>query len=262
MSEQTDSIIQLAQSIANYVPPSSSPPAEPPSSVAWPEAIDCLGGVPASQIAIVIGDGVPTGQQGEPAYSRRLANMPGGSVGIFGDSIIQAMHENLAHSAAVNYALGGQSLRRMINGLHGFGFMRAAGAGVILCGVNDLSNTTYYGPRTNQQAALTVLGMFQNKLAPWMTGKWVICHLLPCDEIVSGAGATGYNEQCQQVNNGLANAMSATAAQIAFVPVNPAFVDSAGNLKAEYHLDGQHLNKAGTALLASGIRSALSQLGL
>jgi len=261
---QTDDIRYKAQEIitlANQID-ASTPPNNPPPEYnnAWPDAVDCLGGVPATTITIVAGDGAPSGQQGEPAYSRRLANMPAGSIGVFGDSIVQATHENLIHPAAVNFALGGQSLRRMINGLHGFQFMHSAGAGVILCGVNDLSNTTYYGPRNNQQAALTVLGMFQNKIAPWITGKWVISHLLPCDEIYTGAA--GYNAQCQQVNDGLVNALSASAAQVAFVPVNPEFVDAAGNLKDQYHADGQHLNKAGTELLASGVRAALATLGL
>lgn len=270
MSQQTDSIIQAAdnaivglnlikttaQSIAGYQPPGGG------GGFAWPASLECLGGTPATTIAIVPGDGAPTGQQGEPAYSRRLDNMPAGSIGVFGDSIIQATHENLIHPAAVNYALGGQSLRRMINGLHSFSFMHSAGAGVIMCGVNDLSNTSYYGPRDNQQATLTVLGMFQNKLAPWLTGKWVIVHLLPCDEVVAGSSAAGYNAQVAQVNAGLFSALSACAAQIAFVPVNPEFVDTSGNLKDQYHVDGQHLSKSGTELLSADVTSALVSLGL
>lgn len=262
MSTQTDGIRSKAQeisSLADQIDAIQPPPCQPGNTTP-PAAIDCLAGVPASQIAIVTGDGAPTGQQGEPAYSRRLANMPDGSIGIFGDSIIQGTHENLIHPAAVNYALGGQSLRRMINGLHGFAFMRSAGGGVIACGVNDLSNTTYYGPRDNQQAALTVLGMFQNKLAPWLTGKWVISHLLPCNE--GFTGAYGYNAQCTQVNNGLAAALATTQAEIAFAQVNSELVDSSGNLKMAYSQDGQHLNKSGTVLFAASISAALASLGL
>ena len=227
----------------------------------WPAVADCLGGTSPGLITIPSGDGDPTGQQGEPAYTRRLTNMPDGSIGIFGDSIIQATHENLIHSAAVNYALGGQSLRRMINGLHDFQFMRTAGGGIILCGVNDLSNISYYGDRSNMNAADTVIGMFGNQIKNWLTGKWVICHLLPCDEVTTGA--TGYNAQVAHVNDGLANALTGCAAQIAFVPVDPEFVDASGNLKAQYHCgDGQHLSKSGTALLATGIRAALQSIGL
>ena len=252
------SIVALANQLDALPQPECPPQQCAPQS--WPATLDCLGGTPATAITIVVGDGVPTGHQGEPAYSRRLANMPDGSIGIFGDSIVQGTHENQIHPAAVNYALGGQSLRRMINGLHGFAFMRSAGGGVIACGVNDLSNTTYYGPRDNQQAALTVLGMFQNKLAPWLTGKWVISHLLPCNE--GFTGAYGYNAQCTQVNNGLAAALATTQAEIAFAQVNSELVDSSGNLKMAYSQDGQHLNKSGTVLFAASISAALASLGL
>lgn len=211
-------------------------------------------------MVIVAGDGEPTGKQGEPGYSRRLANMPDCSIGIFGDSIIQATHENMIHPMAVNYALGGQSLRRMTNALTSFQFMKNAAGGVIACGVNDLSNITYYGPRDNHQAAQTVLYIFKNKLAPMLTGKWVICHLLPCDEIVTGAN--GYNAQVAEVNAGLAEAFSATSAQVAFAPVPAVFVDAQGNLKDEYHVDGQHLSKVGAEVFASSIKTALNSIGV
>ena len=200
----------------------------------------------------------------EPYLTRRLNNMPDGIVGVFGDSILQATHETLISPFAVNFALGGQSLRRLHNSLlTDFPFMQSAGAGVIMCGVNDLSNTTYYGPRnatTPDAAAGTVL-LIYGFLKAYLTGKWVICHLLPCNESVTGA--TGYNAQVAHVNANIQAAMAGSAASIQFVPVNPEFVDSNGQLKAAYHIgDGQHLNKAGSALLAAGIHQALVNLGI
>lgn len=264
MSAQTDSIISKlnaavtdAQGIATWVPPGGG------GSPSWPTATDCLGGTVPSQMGIPPGDGDPTGYQGEPGRTRRLATMPAGSIGIFGDSIIQMMHENRMHTAAVNYALGGQSLRRMVNALPSFTFMRSAGAGVILCGVNDLSNIENYGSRDNHNATQTVLqSMFSGKLKPYLTGKWVICHLLPCDEAFAGSGATGYNAQVAEVNAGLSAAMSGCAATIEYLPVNASWVDGSGNLKDEYHIDGQHPSSAFCRIYEDAVRAKLTALGL
>lgn len=248
-----------------------------------PIPTDCLGGTVPNAITIPVGDGAPGGELAEPYRTRRMNNMPSGIVGIFGDSILQATHETLISPFGVNFALGGQSLRRLINSLrYGFPCMHTAGAGVLQVPVNDPSNITYYGARTNHQATQTVLGMFRNQLRNYLTGKWVIVHALPCDEVITGA--IGYNAQVVEMNSKVAAmlsgaawpilnesgvvtetlpAVSACPATIEFVPVNPEFVDGNGNLKAIYHNgDGQHLSKAGSELLASGISQALTNLGI
>ena len=210
--------------------------------------MNCIGGTPPSEIAIPVGDGTPTGQQGEPAYTRRLGTMPAGSIGVFGDSILQMMHENRMHKDAEPYALGGQSLRRVINSLNSslsgfkYGFMQNAGAGVLMAGVNDLGNTEYYGPWTNGQAVGTIGVLFSAKLSPYLTGKWVICHLLPIDEVT--CGTSNYNAQITTINSTLhANSggvFYGCAASLQFIPVDSSWVDGNGNLKDEYHIDGQH----------------------
>lgn len=250
-----------AQAIATWVPPGGGGGGGG-APAAWPATINCVGGTVPAVITIPNGDGAPTGQMGEPGYSRRISTMPEGAIGIFGDSIIQMMHQSRMHAACENYALGGQSLRRLINLLRGLPFMQTAGAGVILSGVNDLGNTTYYGPRTNGSAVNNLLSMYSTKLKPWLTGKWVIGHLLPCDETAYAGAAAGYNAQIAAVNAGLASAMSGCAAQIAFIPVDPSWVDGAGDLKDEYHIDNQHPSKAFCRIYEDAVKAALATLGL
>ena len=235
----------------------------PGTPITRPPAINCIGGTIPNAIAIPTGDGVPGGAIAEPYRTRMLNNLADGSVWIFGDSILQATDTNLISPFGTNWALGGQSLRRMINSLRtDFPQLHTAGAGVIMCGVNDLSNTSYYGARnahSPDDAAATVVGMYANQLKNYLTGKWVICHLLPCNEIVTGA--VGYNSQVAYVNSHLAGALTGCAAQIAFVPPPPILFGMDGNLKSEYHIgDGQHLNKAGSAIMAADIATALSGL--
>lgn len=260
---QANIIKGIADDIDALPPPECAecPPSGEFEPLLWPTGVNLLGGTPPSVISIPAGDGAPTGIMGAPGFSRKLNNRPDGTVWVFGDSIIQATSEGLISPFAANYALGGQSLRRLINDLHGYApYMSAGGAGVIASGVNDLSNITYYGPRSNHQAAQMVIWMFQNKIAPWITGKWVISHLLPCNE--SATGATGYNAQCLEVNNALSAAMSGSAAQIAFAPVHPDLVDGSGNLKMIYTSDGQHLNKEGCMLLGESNYEALKTLNI
>lgn len=231
---------------------------------AWPAPLNLLGGtIPATMSVAIAGDGAPGGAIAEPYNTRKLDNLPNGTVGIFGDSILQSISENLISPFAVNYALGGQSLRRIVNSLRltNFVFMGVGGAGVLQGGVNDLSNTSYYGPRSNHQAALQVLSIYQTKVAPFLTGKWVIVDLLPCNEPITGA--VGYNAQVAEVNASLAAQFATTAATIAYVHTNPILLDAAGNLKAIYALaDGQHPNKAGAAIIAADIYAALHTLGI
>lgn len=238
----------------------------PPSGgyvpLVWPTGTDLLGGTTPSYISIPAGDGTPTGDMGEPGKTRKLTNRPDGTVYIFGDSIIQASTEGAISPFGANYALGGQSLRRLINDLHGYeGYMTAGGAGVIMSGVNDLGNTTYYGPRTNGQAVATVLGMYGSQLKNWITGKWVIVHLLPTTAALSVAA--DYKAQVDAVNAGLVSALSGCAATIEFCPVPASMLDSNGYLLSTMTLsDGQHLSKTGSAALNAAIYQSLKNLGI
>lgn len=260
--EAATSIKAIADSIIGWVQEWEDVPPPTPIYTPWPAAIECLGGTVPPVITIPPGDGVPQGQQPEPAYTRRINTLPSGTIGIFGDSILQMMHENRMHKAAYNFALGGQSLRRLSNSLRtGFPFMHGAGAGVLMCGVNDLGNTTYYGPWTNGQAAGTIVtAIMQNKLSPYFTGKWVICHLLPIDEIFTNSPF--YNQQIANINAGINAAFAGCAAEIAFIPVDPDWVDAQGNLKDVYHIDGQHPSAAFCRIYEDRISGALASLGL
>jgi hypothetical protein len=230
------------------------------AAATFPTPVNLLGGTSAPTISIPAGDGTPTGDQGAPGKSRKLSNRPDGTVYIFGDSIIQASTEGAISPYGANYALGGQSLRRLINGLHSFDLTHA-GAGVILSGVNDLGNTTYYGPRTNGQAVGTVLLMYGSHLKNWITGKWVIVELLPTVSTVSGAA--DYKAQIQAVNSGLPSALSGSAATTLICSTPAIMLDSNGYLKAQYALsDGQHLSKDGSAVLNAAIYDCLVTLGV
>jgi hypothetical protein len=128
----------------------------------------------------------------------------------------------------------------------------------------------YYGPPTNLQAANTVAGMYNSKIKPWISGKWVIVAPVHADERVGGIPA-GYNASCDAVlNGGIFGSTSfdgltqifASVSGVTILDPNPSMVDVSGNLAPAYHTDGQHLSKAGNAVLAGLIKAELVALGV
>lgn len=239
-----------------------------PSAPTWPTPMDCFGGTVPSAIVVdppdVPGDGVPGGKLPEPYWTRNMTSLPPGTGGFFGDSMGMVLFPGAIHPALANYCLGGQSTRRMINGMPSHTFMRTGGFGVIMTGPNDFGNTALYGPRTNGSAVANVLAMFSNKLKPFLRGKWVICHLVPTTAAAPNVDTVGYKQQVDAFNSGIANAMAGSAAQIAYATVNPLLLDANGYLKPEHALasDGQHYSPSGAALRVPDVRTAVQSLGL
>lgn len=181
----------------------------------------------------------------------------------FGDSLIQAMPISLASPFGVNLGYGGSSMRRMFHHMKRAPYLAAlgrAGAGVVLIGANDIGNVGYYGSRAT--AAETVVNpMFSSFLKNWITGPWVIIKPLPGDARVSGF-PSDYNTAMDIVGDGIDTAFAGVS-NVAVVDAWATLVDSSGNLATANHIgDGQHLSKAGYAILCPLIASALASLGV
>jgi hypothetical protein len=248
--------------IADMSIPSTPAPTPTPSPTTQPSVIALLNGTQPTTYTIPAGDATPSGGISNPGYQRRIDNMTDGSVIVHGDSILQATSENLVHPYAINFGLAAQSVRRLSNSLKSMSWMNdRCGAGVMMCGVNDLGNTSAYGARSNGTAVATLLQVIYPGLANFYTGKWVICHLLPTTAAVSVA--VDYKNQIQAVNAGLATAFSSSNAQIGFCTVPTEMLDANGFLKTEMAIaDGQHLSKLGSEILANAIRQSLINLGV
>ena len=154
------------------------------------------------------------------------------------------------HSFGVNFAIGGESMRALLNRINQSSIHRA-GACVLLTGINDLANTSYYP--SFQNAADTVIYMHQHQLEPAMTGKWVVVKILP---VVDGI--------CT-VPNWAVNAVNSFMQTKYGNRQNTVLVDVTAQLAPQgqlaYHIgDGVHLNAGGYAILKSAISSALTTL--
>lgn len=235
--------------------------AMPSGGAVWPSASNLIGGALPSAPTLISGD-TDSLAVNLTYYDRLCDGMPDGAVMFFGHSQMQALTVAEASPFGINLGYGGSSTRRLIHHMMRTAYRNAmarAGAGVILCpGCNDAGNTGYYGSYAG--AVSTVVGMFSNQIKNWVTGKWVIVAPLPGDERVSGF-PSGYNPAMVSIGSGLASALSGVS-NVAFVDPWAELIDVSGNLAtANHNGDGQHLSRAGNAILATAIKGALESLG-
>lgn len=220
----------------------------PAGSPPWPTPVDCLGGTPFLPAVVPPEPTIHWSQRNTYLTPPRSAPRPG-SVLFFGDSITEAMCVNEIHPAALNLAIGGESMRSLMNRLADTQAAREAGACVLLSGICDLGNTTYYA--NGAEAAETVKIMY-SQFANWATGKWVIVKLLPvfppCP--ISNADIATVNAHVQTLFAGRSGF---------------AVVDATGALSDPNYFDpndGQHPVGTGYAVLNPLIDAALVSCGL
>jgi hypothetical protein len=253
MSAQTDIIRAAANAID----------ALSPSGIAFPTGVDCLGGTVPTMPTLLDGDHDSLAVV-MPYYDRMMAVAPSGTVVFIGHSLIQQMPVHACSPFGQNYGYGGENSRRLcirLNRLGSASLLKRAGAVVLMTGFCDLFETNIYYPNGHAEAAATVGTIYEIKLAPWITGKWVIIKQPPiCETTI---GVPGINAAITLMNAAIEAAMVGTSAQVAFVEVPSGLTDTDGNLKAEYHNgDGQHWSKALHDIYSPLIAAQLRALGV
>lgn len=192
-------------------------------------------------------------------YRTTMKNAPSGSILFIGDSMIERNTVSDVSEYAVNLGISGESIRQLMYRINELdinnqpNLIHRAGAVVILTGVNDLSDSRN-GTPTN--AAETVEFVY-NRLKGWVTGKVVICKLIPVDINVFSIPT---NASIAHVNNWIQTNFGSNP-NVRIVDVNTTLAPS-GSLLPQYHVDGQHLSVAGYQVLNDAIELALADLGV
>lgn len=181
---------------------------------------------------------------------RMQSNIPDNAIHFYGDSNMEALCVADAHPQCVNLGIGGESLRALMNRIQ-LSAIHRAGACVIMSGLCDLANTGYYP--SAQNAADAVIYMY-NVLEQSMSGKWVVCKLLPVADPSPVANAT-----INTVNTYLQTKFGSRA-NTALVDASEALAPSGQLL---YHIgDGIHLSGEGYDRVKPRISAALTALGV
>lgn len=267
MTSAADTIRAIATSLAalassvEEIPTGGSEPALPP-------AIDCLAGTwPTQTIPYPISypsSDVPSSAIDLNCYDRTMALCHDGTIGVWGDSLVQAMVAGKISPFVQTFGVGGETLRRCFNRLARGGLIHRAGAVVLATGINELANFACYAPYTADQITNN-LAFMHSGLAAQATGKWVIRDILPIDEpvwVAINISYSGMNAKIDLANQRIRAAWATSAAQVEFVPLKDQLVDGAGNLADAYHIDGLHLNRDGDDIQCTGIKAALRALGV
>lgn len=237
-----------------------APAPAPAPSPAIPLALDCLAGTipPATnQYADELAETAWLNLRN--TYRTTMKNAPSGSIVLIGDSMIERMTASSISAYAVNLGISGESIRQLIyrineNDINNQpNLIHRAGAVVILTGVNDLSDARN-GTPTN---AATTVEFVYDRLKNWLTGKVIICKLIPVDSTVFSIPT---NASIAHVNTWI-DTNFANKPNVKIVDVNATLAPQ-GSLLPQYHVDGQHLSAAGYDVLYSAINSAKTSLGI
>lgn len=237
---------------AGSTPPPSTPPA----------IIDCLAGtVPPATNMYSDELNEAAWIQKRATYRTTMKNAASGSIVCLGDSMIEYMNVANISAKAVNLGISGESIRQLIYRVNETdidnqpNLIHRAGAVVILTGVNDLSDARN---GTQANAAATVNFVY-DRLSGWLTGKVVICKLIPVDSAI-------FSIPSNTAGIGAVNAWIDTEfggrQGFAIVDVTATLAPN-GSLLPQYHNgDGQHLNAAGNQVLQDAIKTKLTSLGV
>ena len=249
----------VAQILAECDAIDAIPPAPPPPTTI-PPALDCLAGTipPATnQYSDELAETAWLNLRN--TYRTTMKNAPSGSIVLIGDSMIERMTASRISQYAVNLGISGESIRQLIyrineNDINNQpNLIHRAGGVVILTGVNDLSDARN-GTPTN--AALTVEFVY-DRLKNWLTGKVIICKLIPVD---SGVFLIPTNASIAHVNAWIQTNFGSLP-NVRVVDVNATLAPQ-GSLLPQYHVDGQHLSAAGYDVLYAAINAARTDLGI
>lgn len=234
--------------------------AAPPSIPTIPQTLDCLAGtVPAATNMYADELSETAWLDHRNIYRTTMKNAPSGSIVLLGDSMVERMNVSAISPYAVNLGIAGESIRQLIYRINETdinnqpNLIHRAGAVVVMTGVNDLSDARN-GTPTN--AALTVEFVY-DRLKNWLTGKVIICKLIPVD---SGVFSIPTNASIVHVNTWIQTNFGSLP-NVRIVDVNATLAPN-GSLLPEYHVDGQHLSAAGYNILEAGILAAKASLGL
>lgn len=253
MTLQTD-ITTKANEIITLAGQIEQPQGDP---LILPPGVDCLAGTVPTPIAMQSFEqdmAYFNTKKNYPLY-RLHRNTPAGSVLFYGDSIFEGMNIADVTPFGANHAISGNTFRGVLNQLLDAPSIHTASAVVLLIGINDLAQ--------DENPLGDIPFMFQ-KLAPWATGKWIICHILPINETLchpvnprdlTGRVTTVRNTHIDQMNASI-DTIFAGRTDVTIVDVKSQLAPQ-GQLLAAYSDDGCHPNAAGYAILKSAIQAAL-----
>jgi lysophospholipase L1-like esterase len=187
--------------------------------------------------------------------ARRDASVTGAATVLIGDSLAEALDATRIAGDAVNYGIGGDTVRTLLYRLPVLRSVERARAVVVNIGVNDLSRRTVATIGADYQTLLSRLPS---------SAPVVAISVLPVDETVGEIRRHAYlrNANMRSLNAAI-RPICEKRPNCRFLDVWPALADGAsGGLRPYLHNgDGLHLSPAGNRALEGLIRAELAATG-
>lgn len=182
------------------------------------------------------------------AYHQRMdGNVPEQAVILIGDSITQGLAGAALSPFSVNYGIGWDTTRGVLERLPDYQSLQRAKAIVLAIGINDLKRRNNQKIITNYKA---ILAQLPHNIPV------IVSAVLPVSEAV--------NEQFKHNNqriialNTRIQSLCAEYATIHYINAGNALIDQHGNLSDQYHIgDGLHLNTMGYGVWIKALRKVL-----
>ncbi len=176
-----------------------------------------------------------------PTLHRALdPHVPDGAVLMLGDSLAGQLPPRFVDPLAVNFAIGGFSVRATTGLVAGRRDFTRARAAVVVVGTNDLVGAATPPPALERDLA-TLLAALPDTL------KVLLVAVPPVDPRVHRDRQLPVISRTNELWQQAARRRPATV----FVPVADVLADATGALRADFHQgDGLHLNEAGNRALA------------
>ena len=172
-------------------------------------------------------------------------NVPDGTTVFLGDSLTQGLASVAVEPRSVNYGIGGQTTRQMIEALPSYGSLPRARAIVLMIGINDVMHGQAEGLEARYQRILAGLPeqvpLYWHGLMPAGRRQSV-----PLPEL--------------QAINARIQALCARRAQCTYVDPWPWMVDAQGHMRAPLYLgDFLHLSPQGYDAWIGGLKAVLAR---
>ena len=213
-----------------------------PGSPSLPAGVNCLCGTVPSIPSFTPWDGW---SDAKVRHSRMQGDVEPGRIAFLGSSVTASMNVARVHHAGVNWGIGGDTMRGLLNRMASLTHLTTAGGVVLEVGINDAGYTAF----ADMEASI-------DKILGWLTGPLVMLSLIP--------QGNGY---LSQGNLAAVNAMY--AAKLAgrqnsvLVDATAPLQDTDGFMKMSYSIgDRVHPNATGYGILRAHMQAALASLGL
>jgi lysophospholipase L1-like esterase len=180
-------------------------------------------------------------------HTRQDQNTPKGAIFFLGASHIQGLAVSAVSPMAINYGIGGDTTRGLINRLPLYESLSTAKSIILAIGYNDLKY------RSTDETALNFKKILDT--LPF-SASIILCAIHPVDEAITGHLIT--NKKISVLNSALKR-LSDEYSNVEFLPLDSLLNDSR-QLEKRYHIgDGIHLNKTGYDIWIQDLISILNK---